>query len=133
MTFLDANVIIRYLTMDEPAKAARCERFFDRAARGQEVLTTNILVIAEVVWVLAGVYRVAKERIVDALLPLISLDGVRVEAKGSVLAALGLFREKPIDFVDAYNAVWMQEADVKNIYSYDKDFDRLAGVERHEP
>lgn len=134
MTFLDANVIIRYLTTDDPAKAARCERLFEKVAKGQETVVTHLLVVAEVIWVLTGAYRLPKERVVDALVPLLSMGGLRLDDRERVLSALGMFRIQPIDFVDAYNAVWMQEAvGVQRIYSYDTDFDHLPGLQRLEP
>ena len=118
MTFLDTNVIVRYLTTDNPGKAARCERLFNHVARGQATLTTHVLVVAEVIWVLAGTYRLAKERVVDVLVRLLSLDGLRLDDKEGVLSALEVFRTKPIDFIDAYNAVWMQARGLEQIYSY---------------
>jgi len=133
MRFLDANVVVRYLTDDRPAQAARCERVFDKVARGQETVVTHVLVIAEVIWVLTGAYRLAKERVVDALIRLLSMDGVMLDDKEHALSALGVFRTTPIDFVDAYNAMWMQAAGVQQIYSYDKDFDVIPGIQRVEP
>lgn len=46
-SFLDANVFIRYLTNDDPAKADRVEKFLDLAASGKERLLTTEMVIAE--------------------------------------------------------------------------------------
>ena len=133
MRFLDANVVIRYLTEDDPAKAARCGRLFNKVGRGEETLVTHPLVLAEVVWVLTGVYRLAKERVVDALVELLSLDDLLLDDKEGALSALGLFRTKPIDFVDAYTAIWMQAKGLNQIHSYDTDFDLLTGLQRVEP
>jgi len=133
MTFLDANVIIRYLTTDDAPKAARCERMFDRVARGRETVVTHVLTVAEVVWVLTGTYRIAKERVVDALVQLLSLERLILEEKELMLAALGMFKKQPIDFIDAYHAVWMQARRVAGLYSYDEDFDSVPNLKRVEP
>ena len=133
MTFLDTNVFIRYLTADDPAKAARCERLFDKVAKGREQVATHVVVIAEVIWVLTSRYGLPKTRVVDALTPLISLDGLQLDDKDHVLSALEIFRAKPIDFVDAVNIVVMQAIRVPDIYSYDTDFDRIPGLHRVEP
>ena len=133
MTFLDANVIVRYLTTDDPTKATRCERLFNQVAHGRLILATNVLVVAEVVWVLTGFYRLAKERVVDALLRLLSLEGLQLEGKERVLSALGAFRATAIDFIDAYNAAWMRARGLQTLYSYDADFDALQGLRRLEP
>ena len=133
MTFLDSNVVIRYLTSDDAAKSTRCGAMFAKVAKGQEKLTTHVLVVAEVVWVLTGAYRIAKERVVDALVSLLSMDGLALDDKEGVLSALGLFRAKPIDFIDAYHAQIMQARGLRAIYSYDTDFDAIPGIRRIEP
>lgn len=133
MTFLDTNIFIRYLTADDPVKAARCERLFDKVAKGHEQVVTHSVVIAEVIWVLTGRYGLPKARVVDALTPLVSLDGFQLHDKERMLSALELFRTKPIDFVDAVTVVTMQAIGVQPIYSYDTDFDRLPGLRRLEP
>jgi len=56
-SFLDANIFIRYLTNDEPAKADRVEKLLDQAAKGKERLMTTEMVLAEVVWVLESFYK----------------------------------------------------------------------------
>lgn len=133
MRFLDANVVIRYLIGDKPAQATQCERVFERVRRGHETLLAHVLVVAEVIWVLTGTYRLTKEEVVDALVQLLTMDGLRLDDKEGVLSALGLFRAKPIDFIDAYHAVWMQARGLDTIYSYDTDFDAIPGLTRREP
>ena len=51
--FVDTNVFLRFLTNDDPAKARRAERLFHDATSGRVLLTTSVLVIAEIV--LSGV------------------------------------------------------------------------------
>lgn len=133
MIFLDANIIVRFLAMDDAGKAARCEHLFNRVAHHHERLATNVLVVAEVVWVLTGEYGLAKERVVDALERLLSLDALVIEDKEDLLSALALYRTKPIDFIDAYNVLWMQTRRFRQLYSYDRDFDLIAGLQRVEP
>ncbi len=133
MTWLDTNVFIRYLTADDPIKAARCERLFDKIAKGHEQVATHVVVIAEVIWVLTGRYGLPKIRVVDVLTPLISLDELHMDDKEDVLSALELFRSYPLDFVDALNVITMQTRGLRQIYSYDTDFEQIAGLRRVEP
>ncbi|MBI5554969.1 MAG: VapC toxin family PIN domain ribonuclease, partial [Elusimicrobia bacterium] len=44
MIFLDTNIILRYLTWDDPRKAKKCEALFKRASAGKEILYTTALV-----------------------------------------------------------------------------------------
>ena len=44
-----------------------------------------------------------------------------------------LYVDQEIDFIDAYNAAHMKKQRLSQIYSYDSDFDRIAGISRVEP
>jgi predicted nucleic acid-binding protein len=46
MRFLDANIILRYLTKDDPAKAHACFTLFQQVKQGREELQTTESVIA---------------------------------------------------------------------------------------
>ncbi len=133
MTFLDTNVILRYVLADEASKTNRCERLFSRVAGGNESVMTHVLAIAEVIWVLTSTYHVDKERVVDALVSLLTLDALFLKDKECVLSALGLYRTQSIDFIDACHACFMHNRKLQTIYSYDSDFDHLPGIQRLEP
>ena len=62
MVVLDANVILRYLLNDNEAMAKEAENVIKT-----EVTMVPIEVIAEVVYVLKGVYSVDRVKIRDAL------------------------------------------------------------------
>ena len=55
--WVDANVIVRFLTKDSPDLSPRSLQLFRRAADGELVLRVTPLVVAEVVWVLGSFYR----------------------------------------------------------------------------
>lgn len=42
-------------------------------------------------------------------------------------------RTQNIDYIDAYNAVFMKNNSCAQIFSYDKDFDRIENIKRMEP
>ncbi|MCY3638727.1 MAG: PIN domain-containing protein, partial [Chloroflexi bacterium] len=54
MEFLDTNVILRYLTKDDEAKAEACYELFEQARQGDKALFTCEAIIAEVVYVLSS-------------------------------------------------------------------------------
>lgn len=51
VSFLDANIFIRYLINDDSAKVDRVEKLLDFAARGKERLMTTEMAIGELSWV----------------------------------------------------------------------------------
>lgn len=133
MIFLDTNVIIRYLTWDSPEKARKCEKLFQRVKTGKEELYTTTLVIIEVIWVLEKVYECSKSEIKEYVHNILNTPNIRFDEKDILLAAIGLYELKKIDFIDAYNAVIMSNKNVNVIYSYDTHFDMLHPIERKEP
>ncbi|MBI3978661.1 MAG: PIN domain-containing protein [Chloroflexi bacterium] len=133
MARIDANIIIRYLT-DEPAdQAERAARLFDRLAAGELTVTVDEIVVAEVVWTLSSYYRMARKEIAESLLQLLSIDGFECRNGGVVQRALVLYEEKRIDFADALLCASMLAAGETDIYSFDRDLDKVAGIRRIEP
>ena len=133
--FLDANVILRYLLRDDEIKAQRCLKLLEKAEKREITLRTTDLVIAELVGVLESpfTYNLPRERIGELLLPVILLPGLKLPGKKLYRQIFGLYVDQGIDFIDAYNAVHMGKQGLTRIYSYDSDFDRIAGVSRVEP
>jgi len=135
MRLLDTNIFVRYLTEDHPTRSPACRRLFELIERGEEVVWTTDVAIAEVVFVLSGPRRYAMGRaeIRDGLLPLIELPGLKVAGKRFYRRAFDLFVAHPIDFADAYHAALIERRDVNELFSYDGDFDRIPSVNRFEP
>ena len=62
--FLDTNILLRYLTRDDPVKAEPALAVLVRVERGEEKVITSPLVIFETVFTLQGRnYRVPRDRI----------------------------------------------------------------------
>jgi predicted nucleic-acid-binding protein len=131
--YVDANVILRYLT-DEPAEQAEAAtRVFARAVGGVEALVVDEVTIAEVVWTLKSLYRTPRSDITATLLGFLSTDGLVCQNRSSVNRALILFDEKNIDFTDALLCARMLEAGETEVYSFDRHVDRVPGIRRLAP
>jgi len=63
----------------------------------------------------------------------VGTDSLFIPDKDVVADALVLFARKNIDYIDAYNAVFMKYGGLSEIYSYDEDFDALEEIQRKEP
>lgn len=131
--YVDANVILRFLTGDPPDLAAAARALFDAVEQGQVTLFIDEIVVAEVVWVLHSFYHHSPTEIGRVIQELLSHEGLEATDKAGVLAALSLFAEKNVDFADALVAVHMGQQGVQEIYSFDRHFDRLPGVKRRVP
>ena len=120
MVVLDANVILRYLLNDNEAMAREAESIIKT-----EVTMVPIEVIAEVVYVLKGVYSVDGNKIRDALMEFLS--EVTVAEKEVIQVGLDAYAENNLDFVDcilyAYSCV--KKYDIK---TFDKKLNKLLSL-----
>jgi predicted nucleic acid-binding protein len=134
--FLDTNIFLRYLTQDDSAKSAACLGLFRHIRDGNAVATTCEAVICEVVYVLASrvSYNLPRVDIQARLAPALGLSGLKLSHRSTYLRALDLYVNHPaLDFEDALCVAHMERAGISEIESYDRDFDRVPGITRHEP
>lgn len=130
---VDANVILRFLTGAPVEQAKRAGALFAAVDAGQIDLSLEDVVLAEVVWTLASYYRTPKDEIASLLLTLLASDGIHNPDKESLRLALVLFDEKNLDFADALLAARLLRRGRREVYSFDRDFDRVTGIVRCEP
>jgi uncharacterized protein len=128
---LDTNVLIRWMTNDDPKKASAVDILFKKATKGDVVLHLADPCIAEITWVLESVYRMSRSAIASLLETLISSPGLNLENPERVANAVAFYGAHDIDFVDAYLAAQAQAENLP-LLSYDADFDALP-VKRIEP
>ncbi|GER94074.1 PIN domain-containing protein [hot springs metagenome] len=131
--FVDTNIFLRYLTADDPIKYEKCRELFNRAVNGKVSLLTSEMVIAELIWTLQSFYKVAKDEIIEKITVVISTPNLIIPNSGIIAEALIIYSRKNIDYIDAYNSVFMKHHSTSNIYSYDSDFDTIGGIKRIEP
>lgn len=136
MKFLDTNVFIRFLAADDEKKSEACLRLFQKVRSGEERVTTSEAIVAEVVYVLSSpsLYSLAHDEVAARLRPLLSLRGLRLPHKRTYQRALDLYAaHRFLDFEDALAVAHMEREGISEIVTYDKDFDRVAGIKRVEP
>lgn len=136
MRFLDTNIFIRYFAGNDDAKTGACFALFQRVKEGKEPVTTSEAVIAEVTYVLSSprLYNLSHEDITARLGPLLTLRGVHFPHKRRYARALDLYATYPfLDFEDALTVAHMESEGIREVLSYEADFDRIPGVQRVEP
>jgi predicted nucleic acid-binding protein len=131
--FIDTNILLRYLTADDPDKFERCKDLFERALEKKIVLLTSDMVIAELIWTLNSFYKVPKDEIIEKVTIIINTPNLKIPSKKLISEVLVLFSQENIDYIDAYNAVFMKKNGCAQFFSYDKDFDRIENIKRMEP
>jgi predicted nucleic-acid-binding protein len=99
MIGLDTNVVVRYLTHDDPVQTAAAEKVLDSLSADSPGLL-SLVVMVEVVWVLEVSYRFKKSEIEQVLETLLRSKELVVERAEIVWQALRKFGAGNADFAD---------------------------------
>jgi predicted nucleic acid-binding protein len=127
--FVDTNVLIRHLTGDPPAQAARATRFL---AAADELLLAD-LVVDEVVYVLESFYEVPRARVAELVRAILAFPAVVVLDPAMLLRALEVYVTARLDFAEAYLVAQAERSGVGVVASFDRAIDRVGTVHRLEP
>jgi uncharacterized protein len=126
--FVDTNLFLRYLTNDIPEQADSFERILKRAAIGEIHLVSNSMVIAEIVWTLESFYKLSSNQVQEKVLAILNTPGLEIKDEDLVLQAILWHDEKSVDFIDAYNAAWMEKSGLNAVLTFDRaHFNRFTG------
>ena len=134
MIGLDTNVVVRYLTQDDPHQCQAVNDLLERTVRSDEVaFLINPIVLAEVAWVLDSVYRYARAEIANALTLLLAVRQIQVERRQAIKSALDAFASGEADFADYLISTLNREQGCEATLTFDKKaaacvgFSLLAG------
>ena len=122
MIRLDTNYILRYLLNDNEEMATIAEEVILH----EEVHLSNE-VLAEVVYVLEGVYALEKEEISTVLLSLLQADNIHTIDKYHLITALEIFSEKNLDFVDCMLCAY---GGVDEVRTFDKKLQKCVEMQK---
>jgi predicted nucleic acid-binding protein len=129
MRFVDANVFIYVLVKSPQKDYETSKRILKRIENGEET-ATSLAIIQEVVDWLEYNNRKKEVRVfLTAINSYLTLNKLN-NTWSDLLTALDNTYEHKIDFVDALTLQTMKKTKINEIYSNDKDFDRVKWVKR---
>jgi predicted nucleic acid-binding protein len=119
MIAVDANVLVRYATNDDPRQARLAA---DLLSRDEEIFVAKT-VLLELEWVLRAVYELPATSIRRAVLHILGLPNVHAEDPEQVARALDQYAQG-LDFADALHLAAAGAA--RAFYTFDSTFGRRA-------
>lgn len=119
MIGLDTNVLVRYLMEDDEDQARRAEALIDGAADRGEPMFVSHVVLCEMTWVLATVFRLPKAALVEALTDVVRTTQFVIEAPDLASRALHRFEQGGADFADSVIAERAAEAGCDRVATFD--------------
>lgn len=135
VAFVDTDIIVRFITGDDPAKMQAAAALFTAVEEGHLTLACPVTTIADAIYVLTSrqLYGLDRTLVATALRTLLDLAHFHVADRRQVRRALDLYAQTRLDFGDTMLVAAMEDAGANALYSYDRDFDRLPQVTRREP
>jgi predicted nucleic acid-binding protein len=133
MRFIDTNPLLRYFTRDDEEKAQKVLNLLKRIEKNEEKIITSSLVIFETIFTLESYYKISRQEIKELLSTILDLRGLKLQDKELYQEAFKIYTQKKISFDDAFNIAFAIKNGIKEIYSYDTDFDKLDQIERVIP
>jgi len=127
--FIDTNVLVRHLTGDPPAQAAKATAYLQRA---DELLLPD-LILAEVAYVLESFYGTPRTQVAETLRAILAFPPIRVVDAELLLRAVEAYDTHRLDFADAYLVASAERTGIGEIASFDRGIDRVGTVRRIEP
>ncbi len=130
MRYIDTNVILRFLTNENPDE--KLINFFKRLKSGETEVKCIDMVFFQTIFVLNSFYKIEKKEIIKAMRKLLGFKGLKIKDKQTVDRALDFWEKHTDDIIDCYIAACMEKEGESEIYNLDKKIDRL-GVKRVDP
>jgi predicted nucleic-acid-binding protein len=125
---LDTNILLRFLTADDPGQAERVGALFEAAERAGERFFVSVIVLCELSWTLRGQpYRLDRGQIAGVLERILGTGLLEVQDRSLVRRALTDYRRGRADFAD-YLLGWQSlEAGCIDTVTFDAQLKGAAG------
>jgi hypothetical protein len=137
MRFLDANVFIyayykpkKQLTQKEKQMKEHAKKIVSSVSQGKEQVTTTVVHLSEIVNILK--HGIPLDKLTTTIRGLFMLDNVKIMGitREAYFAAAELGDDLKLEANDALAVDVMRLNDIKEIYSFDEDFDEIEGITR---
>jgi predicted nucleic acid-binding protein len=127
--FIDTNVLVRHLTGDPPALAARATAYLG----SESELFLADLVAAETVDVLESFYEAPRDQVARAMRSLVAFDSIICVDEALLLRAIEVYETDRLDFAESYLVACAESTGIGKVASFDRSIDRVDTIARIEP
>src|SRR5271166_440864 len=127
MIGLDTNIVVRYLTQDDPAQTAAAAKVMHSLSPDSPGFL-SLVVIAELVWVLEISYRFKKSEIERVLETLLRSKELVIERAEIVAQALRKFSASRAEFADCLIERCGHAAECQYTVTFDQNAASAAGM-----
>ena len=124
MIGLDTNVVVRYLTQDDPVQAARATEVIEDAAERGDRLFLSGVVLCELVWVLESAYGYERAEVTDVVERVLRTTQFEFDHKDQLWQAWQDYRTGKGDFSDYLIGRLGHAAGCRETLTFDRALER---------
>lgn len=129
MIGLDTNILVRYVTQDDPAQSATATRWIEGRLTVENPGFISTVAMVETAWVLERTYRLGSKDIAAVIEQFLQADVLMVEREQEVFSAMIAVKEGKGAFADALIAALGTTAGCFATITFDRRALRLHGFE----
>ena len=127
MIGLDTNILVRYLTQDDPVQSPKASEIIERRLTEENPGFVSIVAMVETVGVLDRAYGLATHEIAAAVERILQTDVLVVENEQEVFTAMIELKEARGSFADAIIAALSVKAGSSCTLTFDRKALQLSG------
>jgi len=129
MIGLDTNILVRYLTQDDPTQSLKATEIIERRLTEEKPGVVSIVAMVETVWVLEHAYGLTPPEIVRAVERILQTEVLLVEDEQEVFTAMIALKNGQGSFADAVIAALGAKRGCSRTLTFDRKALRLPGFE----
>ena len=129
MIGLDTNILVRYLTQDDPIQSQKATEIIERRLTEENPGFVSIVAMVETVWVLDRAYSLGAREIAATVEGMLQADVLVVENEQQVFTAMIALKEGQGSFADGIIAALGAKAGCSCTLTFDHKALRLPGFE----
>ena len=129
MIGLDTNILVRYLTQDDPVQSAKAAEIFERRLTEKNLGFVSVVAMVETVWVLDRAYFLTAQEIATAIERLLQVEVLAIENEQEVFTAMVALKRGRGSFADALIAELGARVGCTRTLTFDRKATRLPGFE----
>jgi predicted nucleic acid-binding protein len=137
MRFLDANIFIyayykpkKQLIQKEKQMKEQAKQIIGNVSKGKEEVTMTVVHLSEIVNILK--HGMPVDQLTKIIRGVFMLDNIKIlgVTREAYFAAAELGEDLKLEANDALAVDVMRQNGIKEIYSFDEDFDQIEGISR---
>ena len=120
MTGLDTNILVRYLTQDDPIQSRKATEIIEHSLSVENPGFVSVVTTAETVWVLDRAYGFSSREIAAAIERMLQVEVLVIQHEQEVFAAMIALKQGRSSFADALIAELGAQAGCIHTLTFDQ-------------